>query len=162
METKEIVEQLVKQGCELYKGLTVRNVSVTPGDNSNRIALTLKEEVDGMIEDPNNPGTFIKGKTHVVFVSDFNIMAIMKDKRKTAFAAEGCHTNPNRIKVLFSYAKVNLLKQEVEAGQYTNPFSTNGKASDLKHDTILYHLVDFELDKEAEEDLKELKKDMLF
>lgn len=51
MTNKEIAEQLVKNGCTLVKGITVKNVTVKVMENYTRLGFTLNKEVDGYVSE---------------------------------------------------------------------------------------------------------------
>ena len=159
METKEVIEQLIKQGAKRVNNLLVKNVHVTPKDNYVQVSFTLDKPVEGYIASAEDPTQFVLGETKVIFVNLFGIAALMKDNRRTAFAANHVVENPKSLEVLFSYAKVNIIQEKVEAGEYKNPFAgEKTKNSVLLNDTIINHVIGFEFDEEGLETIKDLRR----
>lgn len=144
MERKEIVANLIKNGANLVKDITVKNVTVTPMEQYVRLGLTLDTEVDGFIA--KEDGTYEKGKVKVVFVSAFSVASILKDDDDAAFAANHLLQHPESMCVILSRAKINIVQQTVaENDEYVNPWSENSESTRFDHEVIINHLTDVKL-----------------
>lgn len=155
MTNKEIAEQLVKNGCTLVKGITVKNVTVKVMENYTRLGFTLNKEVDGYVSEDDGV-TYKPAKVSVVFVSAYSIGSVMKDNDDMAFAANHLMENPSGLSIILSRAKINIVQQKVSAGEvYKNPFSENAEEVTFDHDTIINYVTDIEL---SEFGLKKLDK----
>lgn len=155
MTNKEIAEQLVKNGCTLVKGITVKNVTVTVMETYTRLGLTIDKEIDGYIS-KDDGATYEPAKVSTVFVSAYSIGSLMKDKDDTAFAANHLMENPAGLAIILSRAKISVVQQKVKEGEsYKNPFSETAEAVTFDHDTIINYVTSIEL---SEFGLKKLDK----
>ena len=144
MERKEIVSNLIKNGANLVKDITVKNVTVTPMEQYVRLGLTLDTEVDGFIQQED--GTYEKGKTKVIFVSAFSVASILKDDDDAAFAANHLLQHPESMCVILSRAKISIVQQTVaENEEYVNPWSESAEPTTFDHEVIINHLADIKL-----------------
>ena len=160
MERKEIVANLIKNGANLVKDITVKNVTVTPMEQYVRLGLTLDTEVDGFIA--KEDGTYEKGKVKVIFVSAFSVASILKDDDDAAFAANHLVEHPDAMSIVLSRASLNIIQETVEAGtEYKNPWSTNAEATVFDHKTIITHVTDVKLSEFAIRKLDRLADSLL-
>ena len=144
MERKEVVSNLIKNGANLVKDITVKNVTVTPMEQYVRLGLTLDTEVDGFIQQED--GTYERGKTKVIFISAFSVASILKDDDDAAFAANHLLQHPESMCVVLSRARINIVQQTVaENEEYVNPWSENAEPTTFDHEVIINHLADVKL-----------------
>lgn len=148
MEKKEIINQLMKNGATMTKGLAVRSVNVAPQENYIRVSLGLDRPVKGYVADES--GNYSEGETRVIFISMFSIMAVLKEDENISFVANHILKHPEGLQVLLSGAKIDLLQEVVAEGQeYSNPWSENPTPSVMAHDTIINHVTDIRLTERA-------------
>lgn len=145
METREIIAQMVDNGAEVVKGVKVKNVTVTPMEEWVRLGLTLDKPVKAYQKQTDN--SWKEGESNIVFVSAYTIAALLKECDETAFAANILLENPNSFSVILSRAIIDIVQEKVEEGtEYKNPFNTNSNTiTEIKHDTIINHVVKLKL-----------------
>ena len=137
----DAVAVLRKSGTS--ENVTIVNVTVTSLDKWTRIALTLNSEVNGAVSD--SEGNWTMGKTHVVFISLFSIIGLLKNTDETLAIASHIYNHPSALQVILSGAKVELIQQEVKAhSTYTNVFTGEEAEYDCDHDSIFNHIVSIE------------------
>lgn len=140
MEKKNVVEQLLKQGSQLVKNLTVKNVTVTPKENYIRLCLTLDKPVKGYVSDDD--GNYTLGETKFIYVSLFSVAAVLRDNEDVSFAVNHIIKKPSSVEVLLNGARVDIIQQPVKAGEeYINPWSENGTAQVFDRDTLINNVV---------------------
>ena len=145
MDKKDVIAQLLKQGAKQVKGLTVKNVTVTPQQEYTRLGLSLDKEVKGFRD--NGDGTYEEAPVNVIFVSAFSVGSILKDNDEAAFAANHLMSHPDGLGIILSRAKIDIIQEDVEAGtEYRNPFaSEDSKATVFDHNAVINHVVNIEL-----------------
>lgn len=144
METKKVIDALLKAGAKRINGLKVRNVTVSHEESYTRIGLSTDTEIDGFLSDEN--GVYSPGKTTLVFVSSYSIASQFKDNDNTAFAANHIVEHPEALQVLLSRATFDIIQEKVKAGDsWKNPWSDSGDERTYDHDTIINHVVNIRL-----------------
>lgn len=139
-DVKSIVAQLQKDGAELVKNVTVKNVTVTDKGSYTRVVLTLNKHITAKTDVGN--GNFVDGTSNRVFTTTFSIGALLSEDEELAFAKNFIMKAPQMLQLLLSYAQVDIVVEPVEAKQeYHNPFSTTDNVSVVEHDTYYYHIV---------------------
>lgn len=154
METKAIVENLVKSGATLVKNIIVKNVTIAVKDGYTRVALTLDKPVKGMVQQVDSDGvvTYKEGMTDVIFTSTISLGSVLKSDERAAFAVNQLNMKPDGYQVILSRATIDVVNEAVKAEtDYTNPFSTreNKTVTRFEHDTILHHVVSIKLSERA-------------
>lgn len=135
----EAVAALRKSGANEVKDLRVMNVTVTDCNSWTRIALTLDKEVGGFVAD--DEGNYSKGTTHVVFLSLYTVVGVLKNTDDTMAIASYVVNHPTALQVLLSGATITLLQQEVGANAtYTNPFTEEECQHESDHDSIFNYI----------------------
>ena len=143
----DAVAALRKSGA-ISEHVTIVNVTVTSLDKWTRIALTLNNEVNGAVSD--SEGNFSIGKTHVVFISLFSILGLLKNTEETLAIASHIYNHPSALQVILSGAKVELIQQEVKAhSTYTNVFTGEEAEYDCDHDSIFNHIVSIDFSEKS-------------
>lgn len=123
--------------------VTIVNVTVTDCKNWTRIALTLDREVDGPICD--SEGNWTMGKTRVIFVSLYSILALLKNTNDTLAITGHIANHPTALQVVLVGAQGELLQQEVKAhATYINAFTGEETEHESDHDSLFNHLVSVE------------------
>lgn len=144
METKKVIDVLLKAGAKRINGLKVRNVTISREESYTRIGLSTDTEIDGFLSDEN--GVYTPGKTTLVFVSSYSIASQFKDNDDTAFAANHIVEHPEALQVLLSRATFDVIQEKVKAGDsWKNPWSDSGDERTYDHDTIINHVVNIHL-----------------
>lgn len=145
MEKKEVITALIKNGAEEVKGLTVRNVTVTPMEDWIRLGITVDKEIDGY--QANEAGEFEPAKVKTIFASAYTIASLLKDDDNAAFAANHLLKHPDAMGMILSRSKIDILQESVVKGQeYKNPFANEDSDSIVfEHDTIINHIAKLEL-----------------
>lgn len=144
METKKVINTLLKAGAKRINDLKVRNVTISREESYTRIGLSTDTEIDGFLSDEN--GVYTPGKTTLVFVSSYSIASQFKDNDNTAFAANHIVEHPEALQVLLSRATFDVIQETVKAGDsWKNPWSDSGDERTYDHDTIINHVVNIRL-----------------
>lgn len=143
METKKVVDQLLKNGSKVVKGLKVTSVSISFEETHTRLAVTVDTPVDGYVKDEKD--NWVLGKTRTIFISLFNVTGLIKNTTEYGFAANQMVENPKGMLVLMSGATINIVQEPVKADtDYVNPFSEkkDKEPYHVEHDNIFNHIVD--------------------
>lgn len=162
MEKKNVIESLIKAGAKSVKNLKVKNVNVVPQENYVRVSLSVDKPIRGFVAQED--GTYKEGESKVIFVSLFSIVAQLRDDENASFAVNHILSHPEAVTVLLSGAQLNILQEDVAAGQeYKNPWSEkeNAVTTTFDHDTIINHIVDVKMNERAYKMLEKLAEVML-
>lgn len=144
METKKVIDALLKAGAKRINGLKIRNVTISREESYTRIGLSTDTEIDGFLSDEN--GVYTSGKTTLVFVSSYSIASQFKNNDDTAFAANHIVEHPEALQVLLSRATFDVIQEKVKAGDsWKNPWSDSGDERSYDHDTIINHVINIRL-----------------
>lgn len=179
MDTKKVLSQLMAvETNEVVKDVTIKNINTTEMTNYCRVAITLDKPVKGYVANPflgKTPGKdgvpadanvtdeYIIGLTNVIFVSNFSLIATLREIPDVAFAGNALLESPKRIGVILSGAKINVLQESVAEGQeYRNPFSDNATPTVVKHDSFYNHVFDIRLGEFGKQMVFELAKHIMF
>lgn len=148
METKNVMEQLLKKGSKLVKNV-IKNVTVTPLENYVRLGLTLDKPV--VCFKASEDGTYKEDEVKVIFVSLFSITAQLKENGDTSCIVNHLLKNPMGCEVLLSNATIDVIQEKVEGEEYVNPWSENENAvkTVMTHDTYINHVVNLRLSPKA-------------
>lgn len=156
--------------------IVIRNVNVTEMSTYARVAITVDKPIKGMVQNPNfgvdaatlPEGTnvtdeYIEGTTNVIFVSNFSLIANLREIPEVAFAGNTLLEKPKALGVILSGAKINVLQEVVAEGQnYSNPFSDNPTPVVVKHNSFYNHIYDIRLSDFGEKMVMELAKHIMF
>lgn len=179
MDTKKVLSQLMAvETNEVVKDVTIKNINTTEMTNYCRVAITLDKPVKGYIANPflgKTPGKdgvptdanvtdeYIIGMVNIIFVSNFSLIATLREIPDVAFAGNALLESPKRIGVILSGAKINVLQEAVAEGQeYKNPFSDNATPTVVKHDSFYNHVFDIRLGEFGKQMVFELAKHIMF
>lgn len=159
---KQVVAELLANGCKRYSGIRVRSAKVTEKETYVMVSMTLDTPVEGYVANPET-GVFEKSESVTIFASSYSIGSILKESNETAWAANQLISNPRGLEVILAGSRVDIIQQEVSADElYKNPFSnSNTEGEALGHDTIINHVVKIELCKEAKAMLRMLAMSMM-
>lgn len=164
MTTKEVIAKMIseeKNSC--VKNIVVKNVNVTDMDSYMRVGITLTTPVKGYVADPENPGEYKEGLTNVIFVSNYSIVAVLRENEDLAFAGNWLINHKNALNVVLSGATIDVVQEAVAAGEvYTNPFSENGNESIISHDNYFNHVFNIRLSKRGNDAIEKIADRMLF
>lgn len=179
MDTKKVISQLMAvKTNNVVKDVTIRNINTTEMTNYARVAITLDKPVkgyvvnpylgktagvDGVPADANVTDEYVIGEVNVIFVSNFSLIATLRDIPDVAFAGNSLLDNPKRIGVILSGATINIVQEAVAEGQeYRNPFSDNAASTVVKHDSYYNHVFDIRLGDFGKKMVFELAKHIMF
>ena len=177
MDAKKVIANLKSVAANnVINDITIRNINVTEMSTYARVAITLDKAVKGMIQNPNfgvatntvPAGTnvadeYIEGETNVIFVSNFSLIANLREIPEVAFAGNTLLEKPKALGVILSGAKINILQEVVAEGQeYNNPFSDNPTSMVVKHNSFYNHVYDIRLSDFGEKMVMELAKHIMF
>lgn len=174
MDSKKVISELVNNGANnVVKDVTIRNINTTEMTNYARVAITLDKPVKGFVTNPNfgkTPGKdvnvtdeYVIGMVNVIFVSNFSLIATLREIPDVAFAGNALLESPKRIGVILSGATINIVQESVAEGQeYRNPFSDNGTPTVVKHDSFYNHVFDIRLGDFGKQMVFELAKHIMF
>ena len=154
----DAVAVLRKSGAS--ENVTIVNVTITSLDKWTRIALTLNREVNGSVIDEENNWTM--GKTHVVFISLFSILGLLKNTEETLAITSYIANHPTALQVILSNAKIELIQQEVKAhSTYTNVFTGEEAEYDCEHDSIFNNIVSIEFSEKSRRAIEKIEDKLL-
>ena len=179
MDSKKVISELVNNGANnVVKDVTIRNINTTEMTNYARVAITLDKPVKGYVANPNlgkTPGKdgvpadadvtseYVIGLVNVIFVSNFSLIATLREIPDVAFAGNALLDSPKRIGVILSGATINIVQEAVAEGQeYKNPFSDNSTPTVVKHDSYYNHVFDIRLSAFGLKMLDKLAEKMMF
>lgn len=157
MEKQTVINNLLKAGAKQVENLIVKNCRVKALDTYIRVSLTCDKEVDAFVADKENPGTYVKGKNNIIFVSLYNVTSAIKDNEDASFMANSLLRNPTGCEVLLSHAKLTIIQEEVAEGtDYHNPWSSDeDNVTHFNHDTIINHLISVEISENSKDLVKQ-------
>lgn len=177
MDAKKVIANLKSVAANVVvNDVIIRNINVTEMNTYARVAITLDKPVKGMIQNPNfgiaanavPAGTnvtdeYIEGLTNVIFVSNFSLIANLREIPEVAFAGNTLLEKPKALGVVLSGAKINILQEAVVEGQeYNNPFSDNPTPMLVKHNSYYNHVYNIRLSEFGEKMVMELAKHIMF
>ena len=137
---KEAVSTLLKNGATSVNNLVVTNVTVRRLESYTRVALTLDKPVKGYVSDDDD--NYSLSETNVIFVSLYSLNTAIKENEEMAFAVNEIGEHPESLQILLSHAKINVIQEQVVAGQVrTNPFTGKEDDNVTDHDCIYNHVV---------------------
>lgn len=101
---------------------------------------------------------WIPGMTDVIFSSNYELLAILRNNPQTAQIADLCANSDELLKSIYSYAIVSDLAEPVVSGQlYNSIFSDN--TSVVNNNTIYHTFFNVKFDDEALDFIDELKRE---
>lgn len=179
MDSKKVISELVSNVANnVVKDVTIRNINTTEMTNYSRVAITLDKPVkgyianvyfgkeagkDGVPADANVTDAYVIGDVNVIFVSNFSLIATLREIPDVAFAGNSLLESPKRIGVILSGATINIVQEAVAEGQeYKNPFSDNATPTVVKHDSYYNHVFDIRLGAFGKQMVFELAKHIMF
>ena len=179
MDSKKVISELVNNGANnVVKDVTIRNINTTEMTNYSRVAITLDKPVkgyvanvyfgkeagkDGVPADADVTSEYVIGLVNVIFVSNFSLIATLREIPDVAFAGNALLESPKRIGVILSGATINIVQEAVAEGQeYRNPFSDNAAPTVVKHDSYYNHVYDIRLGAFGKQMVFELAKHIMF
>lgn len=179
MDTKKVLSQLMAvETNEVVKDVTIKNINTTEMTNYCRVAITLDKPVKGYVANPylgkeagkdgvpadaDVTSEYVIGLVNVIFVSNFSLIATLREIPDVAFAGNALLESPKRIGVILSGAKINIVQESVTEGQeYRNPFSDNASPTVVKHDSYYNHVFDIRLGEFGKQMVFELAKHIMF
>lgn len=144
------IKKAISQGCKRINSVRVKNVNTTEKDNYVMVSFTLANPVDGYISEDNGL-TYKKGKTNIIYTSLFAITGAIKEDEDLAWMASKLQENPDALKLILSGATIDILQQEVIAGEECiNIFSKNPEPQFYDHDLIINYVISFKLSRVGE------------
>lgn len=101
---------------------------------------------------------WVSGMTDVIFSSNYELLAILRNNPQTAQIADLCSNSDELLKSIYSYALCSDLAEPVVAGQlYNSIFSDN---TDVVNNNTIYHtFFNVKFDDEALDFIDELKRE---
>lgn len=144
---KSIIKSLINKGCKRVNSIRIKNVNCTEKDNYTMVSFTLSSSIRGYVVDEN--GEYKLGMTNTLFTSLYSITGAMKEDEDLGWMANTLIENPQALNLILNGATVDILQQEVVAGEeFNNPFSNrNTEPTVYDHDLIINHIVGFKLSK---------------
>jgi hypothetical protein len=142
-----IIKALLASGAKRINGVRIKNVNTTAKENHTMVSFTLTNQVRGYVSEDNGT-TYKLGMTNTIYTSVYAIAGALKEDDELAFMANAIIENPKILTMLLSGAVVDLIQQEVVAGEeYRNPFSTRSDAepSVYDHDIIINNIIRFKI-----------------
>lgn len=103
-------------------------------------------------------GDWIPGMTDVIFSSNYELLAILRNNPQTAQIADLCANSDELLKSIYSYAIASDLSEPVVSGQlYNSIFSDN--TSVVNNNTIYHTFFNVKFDDEALDFINDLKRE---
>ena len=179
MDSKKVISELTANAANnVVKDVVIRNINTTEMTNYSRVAITLDKPVKSFVANPyfgkevgkdnipadaNVSDAYVVGLTNVIFVSNFSLIATLREIPDVAFAGNSLLESPKRIGVIMSGATINIVQEAVAEGQeYKNPFSDNAAPTVVKHDSFYNHVYDIRLGDFGKQMVFELAKHIMF
>ena len=140
----QLVAKLIKEN-KLYKNYKIKSCKCTVKDNYIQISFTLDKKIKGYLA--NDSGEFVQSETNLIFTSNFAISGAIKEDEDTAWLKNIIVDNPKVTELLLIGATIDIIQQEVAAGEeYHNPFSNYiDSITYFDHDTFINHIVNIRL-----------------
>lgn len=149
---KNTIKKLVANGCKRINSVRIKNVNFTEKDDYTMISFTLDSNIAGYVSDDDGI-TYHQGETNTLFTSLFAITGAFKEDEELSWMANHLLKNPNIINLILNGATVDILQQEISAGEeFVNPFTTKRDPEPrvYDHDIIINHVISFKLGKMGE------------
>lgn len=179
MDSKKVISELTGNAVNnVVKDVVIRNINTTEMTNYARVAITLDKPVKGYVANPylgKTPGAdgvpadadvtseYVVGMVNIIFVSNYSLIATLREIPDVAFAGNALLESPKRIGVILSGATINIVQEAVAEGQeYKNPFSDNAAPTVVKHDSFYNHVYDIRLGAFGKQMVFELAKHIMF
>lgn len=141
------IKKLIASGCKRINSNRIKNVNFTEKDNYTMVSFTLSNNVKGYVSKDNGM-TFELGETNVIFTSLYAIVGALKEDEDLGWMGNALLSNPQALNLIFNGSNVDILQQEVSAGEeFVNPFSSNPEPQVYDHDIIINHIIGFKLGK---------------
>lgn len=146
------IKRLIASGCKKIANVRIKNVNYTEKDTYTMVSFSIANPIDGFVSNDNG-ATYEKGKTDIIFTSLYAIVGAIKEDENLAWMSNALLKNPQALNLIFNGSNVDILQQEVSAGEkYINPFSTK-RDPDVQvfdHDVIVNYIIGFKLGKVGE------------
>lgn len=146
---QNIIKKLIASGCKRINSVRIKNVNFTEKDNYTMISFTLTTAIRGFVSKDGGV-TYEEGQTNTVFTSLYAIVGALKEDEELGWMANALLVNPQALNLIFNGSTVDILQQEVSAGEeFRNPFSTREdvELQVYDHNLIINHILGFKLGK---------------
>ena len=146
----DVVEKLLKnKDNRPYRNLIVKNVIKRESDDDyTRITLVVNAPIPGYI--PQEDGSYKRGTTNNVYITNYSLAAVLKQNEETAMMGNFVVEHPEIIPIVLSGATINIVQTDVKEGEeYYNPFSTREDTTPYvsQHDFIVNNIYALKLGK---------------
>ena len=102
---------------------------------------------------------WIKGENNRIFISNFDVIGMLRQNPLYQFLAEPVQADESLIKGLLNYATVSVICTEVSAGEeYSKPFASVESGYVVPNDSVYYTPYCLQLSEYGEESATEIKK----
>lgn len=141
-----VVNKLIAEGAKQFKGVKIKNVTLTNMGNYIRVGLTVI---------PNLPRYDENGKEttgNVIFTSLFALIAIIKENEELSWVANTLGAKPQLLNMVLCGSTIDVIQRRYEAGvEIYNPYSkrADAVASVYDHKTIITDVNELHLGKVA-------------
>lgn len=146
---QNIIKKLIASGCKRLNSVRIKNVNFTEKDNYTMISFTLSSAIRGFVSKDGGI-TYEEGQTNIMFTSLYAIVGALKEDEELGWMANALLENPQALNLIFNGATVDILQQEVSAGEeFKNPFSNRDDVDPqvYDHNLIINHVLGFKLGK---------------
>lgn len=143
---REIVKKLISQGAKQYRGVKIKNVTLTDMGNYTRVGLTVIPNLPRYDEEGNET------TGNVIFTSLFALIAIIKEDEELAWVANTLATKPQLLNMVLCGSVIDVIQRRYEAGvEIYNPYSkrADNVPSVYDHKTIITDVNELHLGKVA-------------
>lgn len=135
---KQAIAYLVANGATLHKARKVRGVTVSPGDTRTLVTIRVDKPVPGYVQDEND--NYVAGDTDKVFVTLWDVLHLFRENDDLAMIGNAIARNPRSLEVLLAGATLNVVQEQITAGDVTlNPY-TGEERQASEHDTVYSHI----------------------
>lgn len=144
---QNIIRKLIASGAKRINSVRIKNVNVTEKDNYVMVSFTLAAAIKGFTTNDGG-ATYEEGTTNTMYTSLFAITGALKEDEELGWMANGLLEKPDALNLILNGATVDILQQEVEAGEeYKNPFTTKSEveAQVYDHRVIINNVIGFKL-----------------
>lgn len=114
----------------------------------------LKQKIDELkaFADSLNIDDWVEGTVNRVFISNFDVIGMLRQNPETKFLVDAVQADETVIKGLLNQATINVIAERVAEGEeYLKPFSNNDVAYQVPHDSVYHSCYNLRLSDYGEE-----------
>lgn len=165
METKEIINNLIKNGGKQFKNVKVLSCTITPSETDPqlvRAALNTNTRLPFLLT--GDDGVSKETTSNIVISSNYALIGILRGNEYAASVIGELQLNPKILEVVMTNSVIEVIQERVAANtDYVNPFTTKEDVTPTQfdHNVIINHITSITISKRAEAKLDALANKIL-